>query len=117
MSVIRLIGQPGSNKPQKVQVAGYLVLVFEGEALYLNKEDYLQGLSSNAVRVSLSGEQMKKYKSLSGHYVWVEASFLKRPNSKELTPGTLFNVREIRVINVKPGSGENADSERTPINK
>ena len=117
VSLIRLIAQPGSNKPQKVQVAGYLVLVFEGEALYLHKEDYIKGLPSNAVRVSLSEEQMKKYKSLSGNYVWVEASFLKRPNSEELTSGTLFNVQEIRAINFKPRPAGNLDPEKTPLNK
>jgi len=99
-SIIRLVAQPGSNKPEKVQVAGFLVLVFEGEALYLHKEDYIEGLSNNSVRVSLSDEQVKEYKSLSGNYEWIEASFLKRPNSEEIQSGTLFNIREIRKINV-----------------
>jgi hypothetical protein len=100
-SIIRLIAQPGSNTPEKVQVAGFLVLAFEGEALYLHEEDYKEGLTRNAVRVSLSPDQAKKYASLSGSYVWIEASFMKRPNSEDILSGTLFDVREIRKINFK----------------
>ena len=100
-SLVTLIAQPGSNKAQKVQVAGFLVLVFEGNALYLHMEDYKEGLTRNAVRVSLSPEQTKQYQGLSGNYVWIEASFLKRPNSEDILSGSLFNVREIRKINFK----------------
>jgi hypothetical protein len=100
-SLVTLIAQPGSNKAQKVQVAGYLILVFEGNALYLHMEDYKEGLTRNAVRVSLSPEQTKQYQGLSGSYVWIEASFLKRPNSEDILSGSLFNVREIRKINFK----------------
>jgi hypothetical protein len=100
-SLITLIAQPGSNKAQKVQVAGFLVLAFEGNALYLHEEDYKEGLTRNAVRISLSPEQTQQYKGLSGNYVWVEASFLKRPNSEDILSGSLYDIREIRKINFK----------------
>ncbi len=97
-SLITLIAQPGSNKAQKVQVAGFLVLAFEGNALYLHEEDYKEGLTRNAVRISVSPEQAQQYKSLSGSYVWVEASYLKRPNSEDILSGSLYDIREIRKI-------------------
>jgi hypothetical protein len=100
-SLITLIAQPGSNKAQKVQVAGFLVLAFEGNALYLHEEDYKEGLTRNAVRISLSTEQAQQYKGLSGNYVWVEASYLKRPNSEDILSGSLYDIREIRKINFK----------------
>jgi hypothetical protein len=100
-SLLTLIAQPGSNKAEKVQVAGFLVLAFEGNALYLHEEDYKEGLTRNAVRISLSPEQTQQYKGLSGSYVWVEASFLKRPHSEDILSGSLYDIREIRKINFK----------------
>jgi hypothetical protein len=100
-SLVTLIAQPGSNKARKVQVAGFLVLAFEGDALYLHEEDYREGLTRNAVRIALTPEQTLRYKGLSGTYVWVEASFLKRANSEDVLSGSLYEVREIRQINIK----------------
>jgi hypothetical protein len=100
-SLVTLIAQPGSNKARKVQVAGFLVLAFEGSALYLHEEDYREGLTRNAVRIALTPEQTLQYKGLSGTYVWVEASFLKRANSEDILSGSLYDIREIRKINFK----------------
>lgn len=96
VSMVTLLAQPANNNAKRVQVAGFLVLDFEGEALYLHKEDYQEGLTRNAIRISLTQEQQKQYKALAGSYVWVEASFHKRRNSEDNFTGSLFDVREIR---------------------
>jgi len=95
-SIVTLLAMPVSSAAKQVQVSGFLVLDFEGEALYLHKEDYQQGLTRNAIRLSLTPEQEKQFKELAGNYVWVEASFLKRRNSEDIFTGSLFNVRQIR---------------------
>jgi hypothetical protein len=95
-SIVTLLAQPAISNAKRVQVSGYLALDFEGEALYLHKEDYQEGLTRNAIRLSLTPEQEKKYKDLAGTYVTIEASFLKRRNSEDIFTGSLFNVREIR---------------------
>ena len=95
-SMVTLLAQPAIKNAQRVQVSGFLVLDFEGEALYLHKEDYQEGLTRNAIRIALTPEQEKQYKDLAGSYVWVEASFLKRRNSEDIFTGSLFDVRQIR---------------------
>jgi len=100
-SLVALIVQAGNNKAEKVQVAGFLVLAFEGEALYLHEEDYREGLTRNAIRIDLSPQQMLQYKGLSETYVWVEASFLKRRKSEDIFSGSLYEVRDIRQIKIK----------------
>lgn len=94
--MMELIAQPVSSSARRVQVAGFLVLDFEGEALFFHKEDYQKGLTRNAIRIALTEEQAKKYKDFAGTYVWVEASFIKRKNSEDLYTGSLFDVRQIR---------------------
>jgi hypothetical protein len=96
MSIVTLLAQPPSKSVKRVQVSGFLVLEFEGDALYLHKEDYEQGLTRNAIPIYLSPEQQKQYKDLTGTYVTVEGSFGKRQNSEDAFTGSLFNIRLIR---------------------
>jgi hypothetical protein len=100
ISIVTLLAEPVSKIPQRVQVAGFLVLEFEGQALYLHKDDYEQQLVRNAIRIALTPEQEKEYKALSGGYVLVEASFKKVPNSEDIFTGSLFNVR--RMVKLLP---------------
>jgi hypothetical protein len=102
ISIITLIAQPAVKTALRVQVEGYLVLDFEGEALYLHEEDYRARITKNAIRLSLSPEQEKQYKSLGGGYVLLEASFIKRRNSEDIFTGSLFNVVRIERKAVKP---------------
>jgi hypothetical protein len=95
-SIVTLLAQHASNIVKRVQVAGFLVLDFEGEALYLHKEDYQEGLTRNAIRMALTPEQMKQYQNFAGSYVSIEASFIKRRNSEDIFTGSLFDVKEIR---------------------
>ncbi len=95
-----MLAMPASSSAKQVQVSGFLVLDFEGQALYLHKEDYQEGLSLNSIYVSLTPEQQQKYKSLDKTYVTIEASFQKRRKSEDIFTGVLFHVREIRRINV-----------------
>jgi hypothetical protein len=53
-SLIRLIASPEKYDGKSIQVIGYLHLKFEGDALYLHKEDYENGLHENAFWVSFS---------------------------------------------------------------
>jgi hypothetical protein len=100
VSIVTLLAMPASSSAKQVQVSGFLVLDFEGQALYLHKEDYQEGLSLNSIYVSLTPAQQQQYKSLDKTYVTIEASFQKRRKSEDIFTGVLFHVREIRRINV-----------------
>ena len=98
MSIVTLLAQADSQKTKRVQVQGFLVLDFEGERLYLHKEDYDLQLFMNSVYVALSPDQKIQYKELDKSYVTIEASFHGRRSTEEIFSGSLFNVREIRKL-------------------
>jgi len=100
ISIVTLLAEPASNSPQRVQVAGFLTLEFEGQALYLHEEDYQQQITRNAIRIALTPEQETQYKELSGSYVLVEGSFKKIPNSEDIFTGSLFQIR--RIVKLLP---------------
>jgi hypothetical protein len=49
ISIIRLIASPEQYHGKRVNLVGFLRLEFEGDAIYLHREDYLNVLMSNAV--------------------------------------------------------------------
>jgi hypothetical protein len=100
VSMVTLLAMPASSSAKQVQVSGFLVLDFEGQALYLHKEDYQEGLTLNSIYVSLTPAQQQQYKSLDKTYVTIKASFQKRAKSEDIFTGVLFHVREIQKINV-----------------
>jgi hypothetical protein len=53
VSILQLIAQPELFQGVRVQVVGFVSIEREGTAVYLHKEDYLQGLTANAVWLDL----------------------------------------------------------------
>jgi hypothetical protein len=54
VSLVDLIANPTQFVGHQVMVKGYVHLAFEGNAIYLHKEDYLHGLSRNGLWVDLA---------------------------------------------------------------
>jgi hypothetical protein len=73
--MIQLIANPQQYDGKPIRVLAFLNLEFEGNALYLHREDFEKSLLSNAVWVSLSDQQALTSKKLSGGYVLVEGIF------------------------------------------
>ena len=77
ISIINLIANSQKYDKKIVQVVGYLNIEFEGDAIYLQKEDYENGLTKNAISVDLtdslakqklSAEYSKKYVIIMGTF-------------------------------------------------
>ncbi|MFB9245123.1 hypothetical protein IV454_22240 [Massilia antarctica] len=75
VSMIQLIANPQQFDGKSIRLIAYLNLEFEGNALYLHREDFDKALSSNAVWISLDDNQVRTSKKLSGGYVLVEGIF------------------------------------------
>jgi len=76
VSLIQLIANPKSWDGKRVQVIGFLRLEFEGNALYLHREDYLYGITDNAVWISLPSKlTASQREGLSTRYVICEGVF------------------------------------------
>ena len=48
-SLVQLIANPDKYDGHEVRVVGYVRLEFEGNAIYLHREDYEKGLTANAL--------------------------------------------------------------------
>ena len=60
ISLIRLIATPEKYDGKQVRVIGYLNLEFEGNAIYLHKEDYSKALSTNGFSVDFTKKIVDK---------------------------------------------------------
>jgi hypothetical protein len=81
-SIIKLVATPDNYHNSKVSVTGFLNVEFEGDAIYINKEDCDQQLYSNGLWVNLTEKQTKEIDSLklNKQYVLLEGTFDKNGN-------------------------------------
>ena len=75
VSVIQLIATPELFDGQEVRVIGFLRLEFEGEAVYLHREDFENSVAQNSVAIELSESQEHAWRKLNNHYVIIEGRF------------------------------------------
>jgi hypothetical protein len=75
VSIVQLLASPEKFDGKFVRVFGFLRLEFEGDALYLHREDYTQGLTRNGVWVDRTEIVERAAKKLNMHYVLIEARF------------------------------------------
>ena len=75
MSLLQIIGSPEKFDGKLVRVVGYCSIVFEGNALYLHKEDYDAMLLPNSVALDFEEATPDKFKSVSKQYCLVEGRY------------------------------------------
>src|SRR5262249_26168225 len=75
VSLVRLLATPTTYHGRPVSVVGYCRLEFEGNALYLHKEDFDHNLRKNAIWLKIGWPVPKPYEALNDEYVRVEAVF------------------------------------------
>ena len=75
--MINLIANPDKYDEKKVQVIGYLHLEFEGNGLYLHKEDYDHAITKNAIWVDLGSKhpEVRDLKQYNDHYVIIGGTY------------------------------------------
>jgi hypothetical protein len=75
VSLIQLIANPEKFDGKHIRVIGFLRIEFEGNALYLHREDYQIGLLKNAIWVDVTPEMEKQSSKLDKQYVLLEGIF------------------------------------------
>lgn len=74
VSLIRLLAQPESYEGKLVEVTGFVNLEFEGNAIWLHKEDFSNQIHANSIWLDVSkcvdpsGKPMSGYASLIGRF-------------------------------------------------
>jgi hypothetical protein len=97
VSLVKLIANPEKYNGKTIQIIGYLNLEFEGNAVYLHKEDYEHGLTRNGFWVDFSGP-IKENKKLafSKKYVIIVGKFdMKRHGHMSLFGGTIKDISRL----------------------
>ena len=98
VSLVNLIANPEKYNGKTIQVVGYLNLEFEGDAIYLHKEDYVHGLTTNGFWVRFSDKISKRadLNKYSKKYVIIIGTFdMNRHGHMGLFAGELKNIRRL----------------------
>lgn len=94
VSMIQLIGNPAAYHGRNVRVVGYLHLEFEGNAIYLHREDFERSISRNGLWVSFGDGAFGDRKVGSNEYVLVEGRFdAKMRGHLALWSGAILDIR------------------------
>jgi len=75
VSLVQLIANPTEYHGKLVRVIGFCRLEFEGNALYLHREDFERSIAKNAVWLSIGWPVPEPRRHLSDEYVLVEGTF------------------------------------------
>lgn len=100
VSLVALLANPRQFDDQLVMVSGFLHLEYEGDALYLSKDDFDAFLTKNAVWVDgPKFEELAARRSLSGRYVTVTGRFdADRGGHLGTYAASLESASHIRVV-------------------
>jgi len=74
VSMIQLLSDPEKFNGKRIQVVGFVHLEFEGNAIYLNRDDFLYGIEKNALWLSIQ-DPISDFRELNDSYVLVEGTF------------------------------------------
>lgn len=98
VSIIQLISNPEKYHNKRVQVKGYLNLEFEGNAIYLHKDDFKNGISKNALWLTFSDKlTTSQFKKLNHKYVLISGTFnMDHLGHMGLFSGTIESIETVQ---------------------
>ncbi len=94
-SMVQLIAQPEQFDGQVVRVIGFMHLEFEGDALYLHKDDYRHGIHKNGLHIEVPPSQAKAFYKLNDRYVLIEGEFSTQMGHLGMNAGSMKNITRI----------------------
>jgi hypothetical protein len=102
VSMVQLIATPEKFDGQEILVAGFLRLEFEGNCLYLHREDYEHLISKNAIWIVRNPVINAQRNALNMHYVVLMGTFnATRKGHLSLNSGSLTDITGAR-LSVRP---------------
>ncbi|HYJ05111.1 MAG TPA: hypothetical protein VEX43_08255 [Chthoniobacterales bacterium] len=96
VSMVQLIATPEKFDGKFIRVSGFLNLEFEGDSLYLHRDDLFQGLVRNGVWVDRTEAMERERKKLNKHYVMIEGIFSAQHHGHMgLFGGAITNITRV----------------------
>ena len=119
VSIMQLVANPERYEGKRIQVIGFLRLEFEGNRIYLHREDYEQGIPQNGLAVQLpSAITNEQTNAVNMHYVICLGTFVAAPRGhSELWSGSIKDIERLQVwpghaANHQASSGSESPSSR-----
>jgi hypothetical protein len=75
VSIIQLISTPERYEGKVVRLIAFLRVEFEGNALYMHREDYEQGITRNGIWIELPSQPVARSKQRDQSYVIAVGTF------------------------------------------
>ncbi len=98
VTLVQLIANPEKFDGKLIRVIGFLEIEFEGNVLYLHREDYEYAIPGDGIWVDVTPEMTKNSKSLSKNYVLLEGVFSARERGHlDMWSGSLKNIRRAEL--------------------
>ena len=93
VTMVQLISNPERFDGKVVRVIGFLRLEFEGDVLYLHREDYENAILGDGIWVDATPEITKQTKTLNMHYVLLIGTFSSRDRGHmDMWSGTITKI-------------------------
>ena len=105
VSLVQLIAEPQKYDGKRVQVIGFMRIEFEGNAIYLHREDFEYGISKNALWVDIPTDMTKRQRDDTNlHYVICVGVFrAKSHGHMGMFSGTITEVKRLeRWVDRRP---------------
>lgn len=104
VSLIQLIAQPEKFQGKQVRFIGFLRIEFEGNAIYLHREDFDHMIANNAVWVNIPRDMTKRQRDdVNMHYVICVGIFRADLHGHMgMFAGEITNVRRLEFWSDKP---------------
>lgn len=98
VTLVQLIATPEKFDGKLIRVIGFLEIEFEGNVLYLHREDYENAILGDGICVEVTPEMTQNSKSLSKNYVLIEGVFSARERCHlDMWSGSLKNIRRVQL--------------------
>ncbi|HKS67676.1 MAG TPA: hypothetical protein VJR26_10595 [Candidatus Acidoferrales bacterium] len=98
VSMVQLIANPSAFNGKLIRVTGFLRLEFEGNELYLHRDDYVHSVYKNGLWLELSRDESAKNMRLDQDYVTVIGVFDSRDQGHNgLTSGAIVKIQRIEL--------------------
>jgi hypothetical protein len=98
VTMVQLIANPAQFDGKTIRVIGFLRLEFEGNVLYLHREDYENALLGDGIWVDVTSQMTKNSKMLNMHYVLLEGLFSSKGHGHMgMWSGTIKNIHRADV--------------------
>lgn len=98
VSLVQLIADPNKFDRQLIRVIGFLRLEFEGNALYLHREDYQSCLMLNGIWVDVNPDMDVQRGILDMNYVLLEGIFSARDRGHQaMWSGTIGQIQRAQL--------------------